>query len=232
MRILSILAGLVVLGSWYAIILLLTEDRVAAYFGFFLLAIDYTFLWGAADGRPDMLCVALASAGLASYLALRESNLTAAIPISNTLAAAGIFVHPNGLIAAAALAFLILYFDARRLRPWRLIAAAAPYLLGALAWLGYIAEAPGLFVAQFAANATAGQAPPRRSFHNPLKNLASSFWPVTWGISAGCPYGRTPPAAGMPLSPWCTLSLLSAALSGIRKHRGNRALIVIAAMGL
>lgn len=234
MRILSILAGLLVLGSWYAIIYLLTQDRVAAYFGFFLLAIDYTFLWGAADGRPDMLSVAFGSAALAAYLALRESNLTRAILISNTLAAAGLFTHPNGLIAAAALTFLTLYFDFRRLRLPSLTAAAAPYAAGALGWLCYIGEAPRLFAAQFAANASAGiGAVSRWSFlYNPLEDLRLEIlfrYLAHFGLF---------PLWTDATSPWNVIipvvylgTLLSAALSGLRKQRGPRALIVIAAIG-
>jgi len=233
MRLLSILAGLVVLGSWYAIALLLTEDRVAAYLGFFLLTIDYTFLWGAADGRPDMLCLALGSAGLASYLALRQSNLTAAILISNTLAAAGLFTHPNGIIAAAGLTFLTLYFDARRLRLPALI-AAAPYVIGALAWLCYIGEAPRLFLAQFAANASVGSGAASRwsAFHNPLRTLGFELLGRYLGHFGWMPVWTDATSRWNAIIPVVYLgALLSAALSGIRKHRGNRALVVIATMG-
>lgn len=229
-RMLSILLGLMILGSWFVIILSLTRDRVAAHFGFLLLAVDYTFLWGVADGRPDVLCAALGSLGLASYLALRGRNLVAAILISNTLSAGGLFAHPNGIMAIAALAFLTLYFDARQLRPRHLI-AAVPYLIGVLGWMCYIGEAPALFLAQFAANASAGSGSRWVFFVNPLRTLRHELL-----LRYLAHFGMMPQWTDA-TSPWNILipilyfaSLISAVFSGIRKDRGNRALVIVAAI--
>jgi hypothetical protein len=228
MRMLSVLAGLVVLGSWFVIIFSLTRDRLAASFGVFLLAIDYTFLWGAADGRPDMVCLALGSAGLASFLVLREADFTKALLVSNTLAAAGLFTHPNGLIAVVLLGFLIAYFDIRRLRFRVLLTAAVPYAIGIAGWLCYISEAPGSFLAQFAANASVGTGSRWAILVHPLQTVyfelllyvAHFGWMPLWTDAT---------------SRWNVLIptlyfgvILSAGLSGIRKHRGNQCLVLIA----
>ena len=230
MRMLSVLLGLIVLGSWFVIILVLTRDRVAAYLGFLFLAFDYTFLWGASDGRPDILCMALGSLGLASYLTLRERNQLAAILVSNTVAAAGFFTHPNGLLAAAALGFLTLYFDARKLRMRHLV-AALPYLIGALAWMCYIGEDPNSFLAQFAANASVGSGTRWAVFSSPLKTLYNELL-----LRYLAHFGLLPVWTDA-TSPWNVLipvvyfaSLISASLSGIRKDRGNRALLIMAAI--
>ena len=230
LRMLSIVSGLAVLGAWFVIVLLLTEDRIAAHLGFLLLAIDYTFLWGAADGRPDMLCLALGSVGMASYLALRESRLTAAILVSNTFAAAAFFTHPNGLMTMASLGFLTLYFDARRLRV-RHLAAALPYAAGTLCWLGYISQAPAQFLAQFAANSSARGGSrwafltaPWKSLYLELlgRHLAHfGFFPIwtdatsRWNVL-------------IPVVYW--IAAFSAALSGVFRRRGSRALLAILAI--
>jgi hypothetical protein len=229
MRVLSILAGLVVLAAWYLIVLLLTQDRYAASCGFILLAIDYTFLWGAADGRPDMLCLAMGSAGLASYLALREMNLVTAMLVSNTLAATGVFIHPNGVMAMAGLAFLVLYFDVRRLNIRLLIVGTVPYVIGALGWLCYIGEAPSLFLAQFTANASVGSGSRWRVFLHPIETLynelllryVAHFGMLPLWTDATTGWNVLIPAVYF-------ASLVSAAFSGIRKHRGNCALIAFA----
>lgn len=228
MRALSILSGLIVLGAWFSIIRSLTGDRVTACLGFVLLALDYTFLWGAADGRVDMMCVALGSVGIAAYLVWRESNLTAAILISQTFAAAGLFTHPNGLMAMMAVGLLTLYYDAGKLRVKHLV-GVLPYIAGLLGWGLYISLAPAQFLAQFAANASLHSGSRWSILTNPLRTLYYEllhryvahfgFMPV-WTDST---------------SRWNSLipaiywgSLVSAASSGIRKCAGNRMLIAIA----
>src|SRR5262249_27324295 len=74
MRLLSALWGLLALAAWYVIVERITRSALAAAVTVFLLACDFTFLWSAADGRMDMMCIALGSAALAAYLALRETN--------------------------------------------------------------------------------------------------------------------------------------------------------------
>jgi hypothetical protein len=230
MRMLSILLGLIVLGSWYVIILVLTRDRVAAYLGFLFLALDYTFLWGAADGRPDLLCLAMGSLAVASYLMLRQRDLLAAILVSNTFAAAGLYTHPNGVLAMAALAFLTLYFDVRQLRMRHLI-AAVPYLIGALGWIAYISQDPTSFLAQFAANASAGSGTRWSGFTEPLRTLREELllrylahfgWLTVW-TDATSKWNALIPVVYF-------ASLISAAFSGICRDRGNRALVIMAAL--
>lgn len=231
MRILSILCGLVVLGSWFVIVLVLTEDRVAAYFALFLLAIDYTFLFGAADGRIDMLCLALGSAGMALYLGLRQSNFTAAILISNTCAAAGLFTHPNGIIPVLAIAGLTLYYDARRLRIRHLV-AGVPYVAIVSGWLLYISQSPSDFLAQFGANSSIGGGTRFAIFKSPVSTLKLELllrYMAHFGLQPIWTDETNHWNILIPIVYWA--AMISALFSGIAKQRGNRVLLAYLLFG-
>ncbi len=230
MRVLSILWGVVVLGAWFFIIRSLTRDVVSALLGVALLSIDYTFLWGASDGRVDMMCLALGSSGMAAYLLLRERDLSAAVLISNTLAAAGLFTHPNGLLAITALGFLMLYYDARQLSKRDLV-AALPYILGLVAWGFYIHTAPVQFVAQFGANAAVKSGSRLAIVMHPLSALFAEIvagYAAHFGLLSVWTDRTTPWNLLIPAIYWT--ALISMALSHARKHRGNRALVAITAI--
>jgi 4-amino-4-deoxy-L-arabinose transferase-like glycosyltransferase len=156
LRMLSAFWGLVALAAVFVIVRRLADDHRAALFTSALLAVDYSFVMGAAFGRMDMMCAALGFTGLAAYLSLREKHFAWAVIVSHTLVAASGLTHFNGILHFAGLVFLTLYFDRWRVQ-WRYVAlAAVPYVIGAAGWGLYILQDPAVFAAQFKANATTG----------------------------------------------------------------------------
>jgi hypothetical protein len=155
MRSLSLLFGLVALGSWFLIMKALSQSNQVAVLTLVLLALDYNFIMSSSFGRFDMMCAALGSAGLAAYLALRERNLTAAILVSNCFVVASGMTHHLGILGLFGLIFLAFYFDRQRLKWQYLFVALIPYVIAAAAWSFYILQSPNLFLAQFKGNATA-----------------------------------------------------------------------------
>jgi 4-amino-4-deoxy-L-arabinose transferase-like glycosyltransferase len=152
LRTLSIVWGMLAVLSWFTITRILTGSVRVALTAVALLAIDHTFLWSAADGRVDMMSLALGSAGLAVYLVFRERRLEAALWAANVCIAASIFSHPNGVIAALCLAALVARYDRCALR-LRHMLSVLPYLVFAGGWGLYIVQNPGQFYEQFRANA-------------------------------------------------------------------------------
>lgn len=153
MRAYSILWGAIALAAIFLIVWKLTRNRILALLSIALTSVDFLFLWGAADGRMDMMCSSLGFCSLAAYLLLRTRGITLAIIASQSLAAAACFTHPNGTLAIVALVWLAFSLDREKIGKRHLLFAAAPYLLFALAWLPYILQSPADFRAQFFANA-------------------------------------------------------------------------------
>jgi hypothetical protein len=102
----------------------------------------------ASEGRMDMMSAALLAAALAFYLALRERRLVAAVLVGNTLAAASMLTHPNGVLAAVGVALLAVEFDRTRLTPRLVLLALVPYAVGLGAWGLYALQGPAQFAAQ------------------------------------------------------------------------------------
>ena len=229
LRALSIAWGLVTLLAWFVIGALLTELPALAAFGSLILSLDYTFIWGAADGRCDMMCLALGSAGMALYLLLRETNLTRAILVANCLVAAAFLTHPNGLWMFAGLAFLVIYFDWRRLR-WREVMAGAPYLLAGVIWALYILQAPADFMHQFAANAGARGGARWTMFLHPWQNLWLEFLFRYVGHFAAMPLWTGYAKQSHILIPMVYIGALLSTLlfPRIRSHPGRRAAVCLA----
>jgi hypothetical protein len=130
MRSLSIFWGALAIFSWFVIARILSRSIRTARLVSLLLATDFTFLWGVADGRAEAMCVALGSAGLATYLLLRERNLMQAMLLSNCAVAASVFTHPYGVLWFAALALVAFWTDRRRLSLRHLV-FVTPHLIGA-----------------------------------------------------------------------------------------------------
>jgi 4-amino-4-deoxy-L-arabinose transferase-like glycosyltransferase len=151
-RSVGILFGLLALMSWFIIVSELSGSRLAGSLTALFLAVDYTFLWGAADGRMDMMCAGFGAAGIACYLLLRERRWELSLWIANALLALALFTHPNGVMPVLAFMGLLLWRDRGRLR-WRDATALIPYLAMAAVWELYILRRPDLFRAQFNANA-------------------------------------------------------------------------------
>jgi hypothetical protein len=121
-RMLTILCGLAVLLSWYAVVHRLTSDAAVALDTMALMAIDYGFVLRTSEARMDTLSGAFGFGALAVYLGLRERNFPQAVFLSHACVAASAFTHPDGGMLAfaglafAGLAFLTLYFDRERIR--------------------------------------------------------------------------------------------------------------------
>jgi 4-amino-4-deoxy-L-arabinose transferase-like glycosyltransferase len=154
MRAIGIFAGLLALLSWFAIVSKLSGSVMAAYLTVVLLCFDYTFLWGAADGRMDMMCGAWGAAGLAVYLMWREARFERSLWVASTLLALSLFTHPNGSLFLGAFLFLLWLQDRDRLN-WRSLSALTPYFAIAALWAIYALRRPDYFLAQIAANSMA-----------------------------------------------------------------------------
>jgi 4-amino-4-deoxy-L-arabinose transferase-like glycosyltransferase len=153
-RLPALLWGLGALAAWYVIVRRLGGSRQLATLTLLFVGVDYSFVDAASDGRMDMMCAALGFIAMAIYLALRESRFLPAVLLSHTAAALGLFTHPNGMFAAVALVFMVLYLDRKRLS-WAVAPlTAAPYLAAGLAWFAYIQQDRAAFAAQFGANAS------------------------------------------------------------------------------
>jgi hypothetical protein len=155
-RIPSLLWGLVAMWSLTVIIRRLYPPGgiSAALIGASVLAVDFGFVECSSDGRMDMMCSALGFAALAVYLMWREEHFSRAVLIAHILAAAACFTHPYGLMAPAALLAAMVWLDWKAtVRVSTVVIMAGPYLLGAIAWALYCAQAPADFSAQFSANA-------------------------------------------------------------------------------
>ena len=152
MRLLSVFFGLIALFSIMAIVNILTDNKSAAILAMGLTSIDFIFINSAADGRMDMMCMALIFASFASYLALRKKNLPLAILAGHTLVVLGGLTHPNGILALFGMIFLNLYFDRRDIRLKHVLIALIPYIIGAFGWGIYILQDTEAFRNQFGSN--------------------------------------------------------------------------------
>jgi 4-amino-4-deoxy-L-arabinose transferase-like glycosyltransferase len=152
-RLASLLWGLAALLAWWVV-----SDRLAgkltASLTILLLGVEYNWIYAAADARMEMLCAAFGTAGLASYLLLRERHFTRALILANSAIAAAALTHPMGVLYGIALVAIVLLSDRPRLAWRHLTLSALPYTAALLAWGLYIAQAPQLFLIQFTGNAT------------------------------------------------------------------------------
>ena len=183
-RLLAATFGALALLAWFVIVERIMQNSLAASLTVLLTAFDFTFLWSAADGRMDMMCVALGSAGLAVYLYLRERNLGLAIFLGNCLAACSVFTHPNGVVWVLLLFVLILLYDRRNLKIGY-AACVAPYLILAAGWGLYILKRPDYFLAQFVANLHPPTGARGAGFLHPIEAIEAEFlrygWHFLWG---------------------------------------------------
>jgi 4-amino-4-deoxy-L-arabinose transferase-like glycosyltransferase len=233
MRALGILCGLLTILSWFALIWKLSGSRLAGSITAALLSVDYTFLWGAADGRMDMMCVALGGAGFATYVLLRERRRVTALWLANSLVSLSLFTHPNGILFFLGLVFLAVYYDWARFS-WRDISTLLPYLVIAALWGSYILIRPDYFLAQFGANLSARGGARWAGLMHPLnaavleiavRYLAHFGFLPLWG-------GPVPRyAIGIPVAYWMSL-VVTCLLSSIRRWANVRALVGLAAVFL
>ena len=151
-RSLSIVWGAIALLALFSLVSKFANQAVGVL-AVGLAACDFPLLWGAADSRMDIPCMAVCLCALASYVWLREKRFDVAFLLANTQLTVAFLIHPNAFIAFCGFGFLVLWQDRRRLR-WQLLAlGAVPYLTGLAAWSVYILRAPTDFRIQFLANA-------------------------------------------------------------------------------
>jgi len=171
LRAASMFWGVVGLFSWLVIVRRLTGDSLASALAFGLTATDFIFVLRSSEGRMDIMSASLGFAAFAVYLVCRERRLALAILASHSLVCASCFTHPNGIMPGAALVFLTLYFDRRRLRFSHLAVAAVPYGVGLLGWGWYVSQAPELARIQLGGNASGRF----RGFQAPLAALLAEL---------------------------------------------------------
>lgn len=175
MRLYSILWGAVGLMAFVYVVRLLFSDPRVTYVAGLFCAVDFVFLWCAADGRMDAPAAALAFCSLAAYLRFRESRFDLAVLASQCLAALAVFTHPNSAVVILPVFILTLVYDRRKLRFKHALVAACPYLLCAAAWSIYILQSPHDFYVQFLANARGESSVRFRALTLPHRALVAEF---------------------------------------------------------
>jgi hypothetical protein len=229
MRSISLVFGLVALVSWFLIMRSLSGSSRLGFLTAALLAFDYNFIMSSSFGRMDLMCASLGAASLASYLLLRERNLTWAIVVSNCLVVASGMTHHLGILAFLGLLYLILAFDRKRLQ-WRHLALALiPYVLALAGWGFYISKSPDLFLIQFKGNAATGNR--LGALTSPLAGLRREIT-----VRYFTAFGLGPHSAGhsgpirlkvLILLMYVTALLGTLLVSEIRKQKVSRTLLVL-----
>ncbi len=151
-RAVSVLCGAGTVAMWFYAMRRLLEPRVAALASS-ILAVDVVLCSLASRGRADMMSLFFGCAGFAAYLNLRERSLQKALCYGHCGSAIAGLIHPlGGIVALLSLVILTVSLDRSRLRLADLSFVALPYTVFGLAWAGYVAKDPSLFVAQFMGN--------------------------------------------------------------------------------
>ena len=102
MRLFSLLWGCVFVVSWFVLVRSLSRKEALAMLVASVVALDYTCLIAASNGRTEMMCAGLGLAGLACYARFRESNWSLAVILAAWPTAAALFCHPLGAVASVA----------------------------------------------------------------------------------------------------------------------------------
>jgi 4-amino-4-deoxy-L-arabinose transferase-like glycosyltransferase len=232
-RLLSILFGAGALLAWFTIVLRASGLYSAAVLAILIIGFEGSFLNVAANGRMDMMTAALGAAGLAAFLQLRDRYPRTSLWVSQALVAAAVFTHPCGVLFLAALAVTMLIVTHGRiaLRPADLAAMALPWLLAALLWGAYIAQAPSDFRSQLFGNINgfAGEYLQRGRFSG-LRSPWTALWleiKLRYLLPFG--FGALRTIAGAASAVWlslCAASALTALCSGkLRNQTGVRILL-------
>ncbi len=185
MRLVSILAGLMLIVAGYFIARKLSGSENVASLSAVFLAFDYMVLDTSSQARPDMLCAAFGFSAIAAFLVWRERNFPVAVLLSQTLVVLAGLTHPNGILAFFAVAFLTVYFDFKRIKPKHFGIALIPYLIGGAAFGLYVLQDPQAFKDQFIDNALMGGR--LKGFSSPLWGFVREFterYPHAFGLQA------------------------------------------------
>lgn len=183
MRLVSIFWGLILLISWYLIILKFSDNKTYASVSTALLASSYVILSTATIARPDTMCASLGFAAFAVFLWLRERNLLLAILISQTLVVLSGLTHFLGFLAFLGLLFLTFYYDFRSIRWKHLVVAVLPYLIGGSIFGWWIMQDFPAFKDQFIDNAMASGR--MKGFSSPFDVITKEFtvrYPRAFGL--------------------------------------------------
>lgn len=183
MRFISIFWGIILLLSWYFIILKFSASRCCAIICMTLMAASYVVLSTATLGRGDTMCAALGFAAFSVYLWKREQNLSVAIFISQTLIVAAGMTHYLGILPFLGLLFLTIYYDYRSIQLRHITIALSPYLVVGSLFLLWILQDPIAFKDQFLDNATASGR--MQGFTSPLSIITNEFtirYPRAFGL--------------------------------------------------
>lgn len=176
MRMFSLLWACVYLASWFVLVRAWSRNERLALFVTCVLALDYSVISAASDGRMEMMCAALGYAALASYVALSETRWTTAIVLASCFGAASFFCHPMGVIPNVTLA-VVLLLDRQHIKWGRLWLACIPYLIGASLCALYIMQARAIFTAQYHAATTYRV----RTVFTVLKSIFIDAYDRYWG---------------------------------------------------
>lgn len=183
MRLVSAFWGIILILSWYFIILKLLKNRMTAVLAMSLVAFNYVVLTGSSLGRGDVMCAALGFAAIAVYIWLRERNLLLAVLLSQTLVTASGLTHFNGFLAFLGLLFITLYYDFRALRWQHLFVVSIPYLVGGTTFGIWVLQDPEAFKDQFITNALMSGR--MDGFSSPLSGIIREFtfrYPRAFGL--------------------------------------------------
>ena len=167
-RLLNVFWGLIALFAFYFLAKKFLSQKWAIGLAMFLLSADFYFISGSADGRMDIMAVALMLIAYDFYLYLRLKRLSWAIFSSAMAIVLSGLTHPNGIIGLAGWLFLIIYFDRAKISIKLILLAILPFLLGAIGWAAYILQNWPIFQAQFFGNIAYWQ--------------KWSAWPIKWPI--------------------------------------------------
>ena len=179
MRAASILAGLMFVAAWFAIVDALSGNRWLAFLAALIIITDYIVIMGASFGRYDMLCAAFGAAGWALYLRWRVRSLSKAMFAANLCVAASGLIHPLGVLYLLGLVFLVLSMDRKSLWNARVVGAAIlPYIIGAAGWGAYILQSPADFIRQFTYGLQAGDR--MSTFSSPFAAIRSELIDRYW----------------------------------------------------
>lgn len=153
LRFYSIAWSLIFVVAWIWIIWRLSGSPRASVLAGFLLAFDQVVLVRASQGRMDVMSAALGGCALAAYLTLRERRSILSLLLANLFVVLAGLTHPvGGAVSFLGVWCLVLGLDRVIMHRKAALVAAVPYLVGALAWGGYILQDPSAFSTQFSAN--------------------------------------------------------------------------------
>src|SRR5206468_2960279 len=109
MRLFSVAWAAVYIVCWFLIVRSLSRNESLALFVASVVALDYSVVSMASNGRPETLCSALGLAGVATFLSLKETSWTRAVVVAACFGAASLFCHPMGAITNAWIAAIIIW---------------------------------------------------------------------------------------------------------------------------